>query len=910
MFIRTLKNSIAVCFCIAMMICTGYAETVTTYVTVDENTVVKPSQKSMIGMGDTWDSWRMYLGNETSTETSKQYLDMINGYKIPINQQRMSGADSHDFFWKDTLGSMDKRGDGSPFSRNFGLVEWIKSVKAVNEEADFTFAVNVIYDSVENNADLVRFLTLMPDHPNAVGSDGINWAQKRIDLGITEPVNIKLFELGNEVYNIYCPISDDHTVTSQEAEECADKYIADCKENINAMKAVNPDIVFAMCGYSSGNGGKTAAVSWNKRILEMLNDDCDYIVDHKYYHDYSYWDIHEQIKARFIEPMDELGISAEDRPKLYYSEYGCWVEGVSEENSMSYLPWATSLRGALADARFLNGLLINCPYVDMATLFCSSGAAINTAEQWGAGFSIFRIFDDGKVYATSPAEMLKIFNEAVGDGNVGENVVKTTLSVNTSDGVREHSYFSGWNNYPYKDEKNPYGNAETPAGVLTVSSHTTAEGGLNLILVNSHNTVGHNMVPVFKNSYKLKEELILTSDSLTDNNIPITPDKVYTKRNLINSADKFGNYYVKPKSIIVLKLVPMNYEYAEKNDMIVNFINQSGYEGDVPAVGVGKFGLNCEMYNNGSMADVDHAVLLIPKQGVAVTDVINNLENSFDKLCYIGQSDVKRNMAYFNINLGNEPEGTYQAIVGNFVDENYKILDFYYRGSGKTKAIEDIAFKNEVSVDGNSLISNPEYLVKTQIKFNSEFDKDEPCKVTVLRGTPSEIVDREVVNTGYINALPNQAVSYNFYMPTDALNGNYTMRIEFVEHNGEKKVVNKEFNFNKPNEQLSLVAMPKNQEGSEITRENILQTQKIKLQVKDNNLLETAPEFKAITAFYGKNKQLIYAKMSDEITVVKGESVNVEILLSDISGLTDVDYIAVYLFGKDVKPYSNVYYIK
>ena len=108
-------------------------------------------------MGDTWDSWRMYLGNEVSTETSQQYLDMINGYKIPINQQRMSGTDSHDFFWKDTLGTMDERGDGSPFSRNFGLVEWIKSVKAVNEDADFTFAVNVVYDSVENNADLVRF---------------------------------------------------------------------------------------------------------------------------------------------------------------------------------------------------------------------------------------------------------------------------------------------------------------------------------------------------------------------------------------------------------------------------------------------------------------------------------------------------------------------------------------------------------------------------------------------------------------------------------------------------------------------------------------------------------------------------------------------------------------------------------
>ena len=892
------------------MFCTAYAETVTTYVTVDENTVVKPSRKSMIGMGDTWDSWRMYLGNETSTETSKQYLDMINGYKIPINQQRMSGADSHDFFWKDTLGSMDKRGDGSPFSRNFGLVEWIKSVKAVNEETDFTFAVNVIYDSVENNADLVRFLTLMPDHPNAVGADGINWAQRRIDLGIPEPVNIKLFELGNEVYNIYCPISDDHTVTAQEAEECADKYIADCKENINAMKAVNPDIVFAMCGYSSGNGGKAASLAWNKRILEMLNDDCDYIVDHKYYHNYAYWDIQEQIKARFIGAMDELGIPEDKRPKLYYSEYGCWVEGVSEENSMSYLPWPTSLKGALADARFLNGLLINCPYVDMAALFCSSGAAINTADQWGAGFSIFRIFDDGKVYATSPTEMLKIFNEAVGDGNTGENVVKTTLSVNVNDGVREHSYFSGWNNYPYKDDKNPDGNSQTPVDALTVSSHTTIEGGLNLILVNSNDTVGHNIVPTFKNSYKLKEELILTSDALTDNNLPVTPDKVYTKRNLINSEEKFDSYYAPPKSVVVLKLVPMAYEYEEKEDIIVSFVNQSGIENGTVAVGPGKFGLNCEIYNNGEMTDVDQAVILVPKQGVNATDVINNLEDNFDKLCYMGQAEVKRKMAYFNINLGKVPKGNYQAIVGNLTEGKYRIIDFYYRGAKETKDIEEVSFVNAVSKDSNQLISNPEYAVKTQVKFNSYFKKDESCKVTVVRGTPSEIIDREVVNTGYINALPDGTANYNFYMPNDALNGNYTMRIEFVDYNGEKKIVNQEFNFNKPNEQLSLVTMPKNQEDSEITQENVLQTEKIKLQVKDNNLSDIALKFKAITAFYGKNKQLIYAKMSNETTAVKDQSVDVDILLSDISGLTDVDYIAVYLFGNDIEPYSNVYYIK
>ena len=39
-----------------------------------------------------------------------------------------------------------------------------------------------------------------------------------------------------------------------------------------------------------------------------------------------------------------------------------------------------------------------------------------------------QIFDDSNIYATGPTEMLKIFNEAIGNGREGENVVKTILS--------------------------------------------------------------------------------------------------------------------------------------------------------------------------------------------------------------------------------------------------------------------------------------------------------------------------------------------------------------------------------------------------------------------------------------------------------------------------------------------------
>ncbi len=913
MLARILKIGFAALVCAVFISVSVYAETVTTNVTVDEDNIVKASEKSMLSMGDTWDAWRMYMGNGVSAETSKRYLDMINEYQIPVGQQRMSGADTSDFFWKDTIGSMEERGDGSPFSRNFGIVEWIKSVMAVNKDASFTFALNIVNDTIENHADLVRFLTLMPDDPNAVGSDGINWAQKRVDSGIPNPVKIKLFELGNEVHNEgYCPISDTHTVTAEEATEGANRYAADCVEIIKAMRAVNPNITFAMSGYSSGNGGAGAARAWNGRVLTLLSDYCGYIVDHKYYYDYNFKNIQDQIKNRYIDLMNE--IPEEKRPKLYYSEYGCWVEAVSNPDSMTYLPWATSLKGALTDAKFLNGFLMNSPDVEMAAIFCTSGSQINTSEQWGSGFSCFRIFDDGKIYATAPIEMLKIFNEAVGSGKESENVVKTTLSAPTDEnGVREHSFFGGWNNFPVSDSNNPDGGENTPAGILTASAHTTADGGLNLIFVNSNDNVAHNISADFKNKYKLREELILTSEFLSDNNVPETPDIVYSKRNLINSSEEFKTHYIPPKSIVVLKLVGMDYEYRAASNIKISFTGQSGYEDGISAVGPGSFGIAGEVYENRALSGLDKAVIMIPKQGIDASEVINNLSENLQNLCYINQTEVKRNIAYFNVNLGDAPEGRYRAIIGNLESNMYETVDFYYRGlDGGEKLIQNILFKNAVNFDEKEYISNDEYLVKTEVTFNNGFSSGEMCKVTVARGNSQNIADNKIVHTGYIPAECDGKREYSFYMPKDAINGNYTVEIEYLKNGEGKSAKRAEFYFNKPNERLTVSDVLRNQNDEELTRENISGASEIKLNVKNNEDSGDGIGFTAIAAFYDKDKRLRYISCSNKESVSAGESKDTLIRISGIPEAEDTDYIAVYIWSSEstAVPFSNVYYIK
>lgn len=165
-------------------------------------------------------------------------------------------------------------------------------------------------------------------------------------------------------------------------------------------------------------------MTWNSRLIDALAEDCRYIVHHQYYLDYNFYWIEMQLRERLFKYLDQVEESK--RPTVYMSEYGYWMEGAKLPNSMSYLTKGTSLFGTLTNAKFLNNLM-NMKNVEMANIN-TTFEEISTAEQRGPGWDLFRIFDDSNIYATGPTEMLKIFNEAIGNGREGENVVKTILS--------------------------------------------------------------------------------------------------------------------------------------------------------------------------------------------------------------------------------------------------------------------------------------------------------------------------------------------------------------------------------------------------------------------------------------------------------------------------------------------------
>ena len=152
---------------------------------------------------------------------------------------------------------------------------WIGTYGEIDEEA---LAV-----SLNDAKDLVRFLTLEPDDEKACDANGFNWAQYRVNLGITEPVNVTHWELGNEF--AWYPIR--HT-----------DYLRLCKEYIFAIREIDPEAKFiAQSNNVESLTGTELAMTWTQSVLNdtELVHLLDGIVVHKYY-DYDRMNI-ENIKS-------------------------------------------------------------------------------------------------------------------------------------------------------------------------------------------------------------------------------------------------------------------------------------------------------------------------------------------------------------------------------------------------------------------------------------------------------------------------------------------------------------------------------------------------------------------------------------------------------------------------------------
>lgn len=460
----------------------------TATITVDENSVVKDADKNLLGFAFTWGYWPMRATMEDgdNLNVSQNFINVAKsaGIRLPLNRSAWMK-------WKEAIGPLANRTlQGNPkVKQRMGIVEWVTLVRSIDPAAEFILSPNFEQETAQDHADLAEFLT---GDGSVNINGGENWAQKRIELGIVEPVKVVIWELGNEVdikINIFTP----------------QYYVDKARLTIEAIKGVDPDAKFAACGATAPWSGKRDWRSWNTIILQSLGSQIDYLTFHPYYKR-----VQSSMNSmeNYMNEMKQqiLASTGSDRIKLYVSEHGVWPMNLDDRTTWTQ---THDLKGTLATGAFI-GRLYKRPDVAFSTTH-----AFGASGPWGA---IYRDPTVNSRYTTGIAEMTNAFYNAV-----GQKVVK--VSTTGKDTV----------------------NLETTA-MLT-------DQGMNLVIFNLEPDKKRDLKFKYSSddAYKLVKEVIVTADALDAYNT-LGNKKITTTETLVSDKRAFTRYLMPEKSMVVLYL--------------------------------------------------------------------------------------------------------------------------------------------------------------------------------------------------------------------------------------------------------------------------------------------------------------------------------------------------------------------
>ncbi len=182
---------------------------------------------------------------------------------------RYPGGTLSDFYhWQDGVGAVDKRPkrkhptDSGSSDNTFGSPEFFTFLKATHREGLIT--VNAGTASAQEAADWVAYAN-QPNH------------SQRVRDGISEPANIKLWEIGNE---LYLPGNPGEQIITVKPEVYAKRYI----EFARAMRAVDNSITTIAIGVAKSHiGPDTEFPEWSEVLLKHAADEIDLIAVHNAY---------------------------------------------------------------------------------------------------------------------------------------------------------------------------------------------------------------------------------------------------------------------------------------------------------------------------------------------------------------------------------------------------------------------------------------------------------------------------------------------------------------------------------------------------------------------------------------------------------------------------------------------------
>ena len=252
---------------------------------------------------------------------------MLEGY--PFDHIRYGGASFMSYRWKEGLGSLWQRelfttqieddrqightrtafADGDDMSntvkRTDSVPEMIKLMQGMNPDISVTFCLNCGSDTLENQIDLVEFLT---SDGSFNYNGGENWGKIRREIYGIEKVNMFAWDIGNE-YNY--------------AKGNAEEYIETVKKYIPAIRAIDKTTPIAV--HQMASDEEISSTEWQKRLFIECGDMFDYIVAHKYFYLGTASGASEIGIRNVIKDINEYG--DKDRHKLLLTEYNCNYSG-------------------------------------------------------------------------------------------------------------------------------------------------------------------------------------------------------------------------------------------------------------------------------------------------------------------------------------------------------------------------------------------------------------------------------------------------------------------------------------------------------------------------------------------------------------------------------------------------------
>lgn len=535
------------------------ADSTASVMNVETNTVIKTNGAEMYGISTDWSVDSALITRPVATESGDidttpnlKLVKGLNEYKLPL--VRLGEEASRTFQWKQAIGPMENRADQSLWGKtgkiSAGPLETVRAYETVDSDAAFTVTLNVENDTAQSAADFAEFLT---------GGTETEWGGKRAEYGHAEPVNVKLFELGNEVDH-----GDGSTMD-------VNTYIEKCKAFITAIKDVAPDAKFAVQASTGAYGGAKNNSSqwreWHKAILadKELAPQIDCIALHAYFYAGEAGRVMENCVS--LTEGDIKAAGYDGRIKAFISEYALWFKAADNSTANPH-----DIAG-ITETSDVISRMAQQPGVEMMTYH-----GLNSSY-WA---NIVNDTENDRMYLNGIGNLLKLYKTyGVGD------VLKTTL-----DGFET-------------------GKDSDLTGIAVKNSN----GNISYIFTNKSNTAKTVAVNTGADTYKIKNEMrIVSNRGIGTDDIAEGANDINVNSYTYSDGAVFTEYSIPAYSVCAVE--------TYNADKTVEISESFTYEENFDGVADGKLPEGWSVLNGRTLAGVEGGELVVEPSAGWTTAIV------------------------------------------------------------------------------------------------------------------------------------------------------------------------------------------------------------------------------------------------------------------------------------------------